>query len=73
MVDGGVFATHTGKRFLPQLMEAMGKRLDWLWMIDSQYSNEDACSTDDAEGNKFRIFCKTKHIVLYTKGGSISD
>ncbi len=69
LADGGIFATHTGKRFLPQLMEAMGKRLDWLWMIDSHYSNEGcALYQHDAEGNKFRIFCKTKNIVLYTKG-----
>lgn len=69
LANGGIFATHTGKRFLPQLMEAMGKRLDWLWMIDSHYSNEGcALYQHDAEGNKFRIFCKTKHIVLFTKG-----
>lgn len=69
LADGGVFATHTGTRFLPQLMEAMGKRLDWLWMIESHYSNEGRPHyRHDAEGNKFQILCKTKHIVLYTKG-----
>ncbi|MEZ5944949.1 MAG: DNA methyltransferase [Planctomycetaceae bacterium] len=69
LADGGVFATHTGKEFLPQLVEAMGKRLNWLWMLDSHYSNE-GCDLfrTDAEGNKFRIFCKTKHILVYTKG-----
>ncbi|MEZ6131144.1 MAG: hypothetical protein R3C59_20925 [Planctomycetaceae bacterium] len=69
LADGGVFATHTGKEFLPQLMEAMGKRLNWLWMLDSFYGTE-GCDLfrTDAEGNKFRIFCKTKHILVYTKG-----
>jgi hypothetical protein len=47
----------------------MGKRLKWLWIIDSFYDTE-GCDLfrTDAEGNKFRILCKTKHIVLYTKG-----
>lgn len=69
LADGGIFATHTGKAYLPELMTAMGKRLDWLWLIDSHYDKEGcALYRQDAEGNRFRIFTKTKHIVAYTKG-----
>jgi hypothetical protein len=69
LADGGVFATHTGKAYLPELMTALGKRLDWLWLIDSHYGKEGcALYRKDAEGNRFRIFTKTKHIVAYTKG-----
>lgn len=69
LADGGVFVTHSGTEYLPQLMTAMGKRLDWLWMLDSHYINGGcALYRHDAEGNKFRIFSKMKHVVAYTKG-----
>lgn len=69
LADGGVFATHTGAAFLPELIQAMRKRLDWFWILESRCSHEGTpLYRHAADGSKFRILCKTKHIVAYTKG-----
>ncbi|QDT24443.1 DNA methyltransferase [Gimesia chilikensis] len=64
LVDGGVLVTYCGQYWLPQVMEMLGKHLDYRWMIASCWSGD----ANQINIGNCNITNSWKPILVFSKG-----
>jgi site-specific DNA-methyltransferase (adenine-specific) len=62
LVQGGLFAMHSGQYYLDQVMGMLGRHLTWRWMIASEWSG------DANMVHPLDLGSQWKPILVYSKG-----
>lgn len=64
LVDGGVLVTYSGQYWLPQVIEMLGKHLDYKWMIASFWSGD----ANQINIGNCNITNSWKPVLVFSKG-----